>query len=105
MSVFNSCEKCSKRIAVSFANLVNIGEDYMSQLPLSTTYSVSATQLHSTQREAGAANYCPFSGEGRFVYIAKLLKVHISPEAYSLDLILKGTVSRKITGVKSGINR
>ena len=40
------------------------------------------------QREAGAANYCHFSGEGRFVYIGKLLKVHISPEAFSLDLIL-----------------
>ena len=38
------------------------------------------------QREAGAANYCPFRGEGRFVYIGKLLKVHISPEANSLDL-------------------
>ena len=38
-----------------------------------------------TERGIGAANYCPFSGEGRFVYIGKLLKVHISPEAFSLD--------------------
>jgi len=42
----------------------------------------------------GAADYGPFSGEGRFVYIDKLLKVHISSEANSLDLIpvLKETV-------------
>ena len=44
------------------------------------------------RREEGAAYSCPISGEGRFVYIGKLLKVHISLEAYSLDLILKETV-------------
>jgi len=54
-----------------------------------STYGV---QTQREQREAGAANYCPFSGEGRFVYIGKLLKVHISPEAYSLNLRLNETV-------------
>ena len=46
------------------------------------------------RREEGAAYSCPFSGEGRFVYvyIGKLLKVQRIPEAYSLDLILKETV-------------
>jgi len=37
-----------------------------------------------------AAEIGVISGEGR--YIGKLLKVNISPEANSLDLILKGTV-------------
>ncbi len=40
----------------------------------------------------GAAYSCPFSGEGRFEYIGMLLKVHIVPEANSLDLLLKETV-------------
>ena len=47
-----------------------------------------------SQRWKGAAYYCRFIGEGRFVYIGKLLKVHMSPEANSLALILKETVSR-----------
>ena len=44
------------------------------------------------RREEGAAYSCPISGEGRFVYIGKLLKVQRIPEAYSLDLILKEAV-------------
>jgi len=49
----------------------------------------SAVVLRENRREEGAANYCPISGEGRFVYVGKLLKVHRSPESNSYDLILK----------------
>ena len=58
------------------------------------------------EREEGAAYSCPFSGEGRFVYIGKLLKVQRIPEAYSLDLKLKDTVCimRFLNSVFSGIN-
>ena len=60
--------------------------------PSLTTERTIISCAQREQREAGAAYYCPFSGEGRFVYIGKLLKVHTSPEANSLDLILKVTV-------------
>ena len=47
------------------------------------------------QREEGAAYYGPFGGEGRFFLhwqAAESTYLFISPEANSLDLILKGTV-------------
>jgi hypothetical protein len=50
---------------------------------LTTSWTIPPRE---NRREEGAAYSCPFSGEGRFVYIGKLLKVHIIPEANSLDL-------------------